>query len=107
MKTEKEEIKFKQMLVQNISGVHFALTNQKRGQFSPIENKTYPEYYLEMCSKYSGSSIGRVYFDEIDNKTVRVHFYPEDRGNGFTAETIGLFNKYINFIQKEYKQLKK
>jgi len=85
----------------------FSLTNMERGVISPKENIAYPEFYIDMTYLGGASCIGKVYFDEINCKSPKVFYLPDVAFSiGFDVELIGCLNKYINFLQKNYKLIK-
>ncbi len=98
-------IEFKRFLPQTYGTITFALSNVRRGYMSPKEDDLLDnEYYVDMVDS-SMCCIGKIWVDSINQKASKVYYYP-DGDCGFSVESMGCFNKYLNYIQKNYKELK-
>ncbi len=96
---------FKRSQEQKYGDISFALTNKERGRVSPVENVSYPNYYIDMVTNGGACSIGSIWFDEDEECDVKVRYYPN--GNtGFSVESIACLHKYLTYLEKNYKKIR-
>jgi hypothetical protein len=99
---------FKRLLEKEFPGLTLSLANKKRGQVTPVENKIYPEFYLDMCWNQGGAwTGGTVFFEEEKGKKLpNVTYSVNDRAYVFDSQTLKALATYLDYVKENYKLLK-